>query len=69
MGLHLQVPPIGETMTTSGIDAFYNERDDTVILAIGASNYTLYASQAWDLLDRLQSELRLAGMVRDEKGD
>lgn len=68
MGLHLQVPPIGETMS-EGIRAFYDERNDTLTLTIGSQTHTLYASQAWGLLDQLQMELDLAGKVADRKGD
>lgn len=54
---------------TSIIRAFYDERNDTVTLSIGGQNHTLYASQAWDLLDQLQVELDLAGKVADSRGD
>jgi len=54
---------------SKSVDAFYNERNDTVTLQLNGTLHTMYASHAWELIGILQSELALAGQVLDQKGD
>ena len=54
--------PIGK-----GIDAFWDDRTNTLTLLIGEATFTLYPAQAWDLLNRL--EVELYGADRDRKDD
>lgn len=51
----------------AGIDAFYNDRDDTLTLFIDGSRFTLHSQQAWDLLGSIERELH--GADYDRKDD
>ena len=51
----------------NGPDAFYDERNDTVLILIGGSRVTLTPEGAWNFLHRLEAELH--GADYDRKDD
>lgn len=52
---------------TNGLDAFYDERNDSVLLLIGGHRVTLTAEGAWNFLHRLEAALH--GADYDRKDD
>ncbi len=51
------------------IDAFYNERTDTLNLDINGHVHTLNIKEAWALLDAIELSLAGPSLVADHKGD
>jgi len=51
------------------IDAFYDERSDTLLLLVGGHRVTLLSKDAWRLLDTIERELHGPSLVEDHKGD
>jgi hypothetical protein len=51
------------------IDAFYNERTDTLNLTLDGNIYTLNRNDAWRLLDAIELSLHGPSLVADHKGD
>jgi hypothetical protein len=51
------------------INAFYNERTDTLNLDLDGHVFTLNAKDAWRLLDAIELSLAGPSLVADHKGD
>jgi len=51
------------------IEAYYDERNDTLTLRIGGALHTLHSKEAWSLLDSIERELHGPSLVADHKGD
>ena len=51
------------------IDAYYNERTDTLNLDINGALHTLNTKDAWRLLDAIEVSLIGPSLVADHKGD
>lgn len=53
----------------TGLDAFYNDRNDTLTISIDGNAYTLTSKDAWRLLDLIETSLIGPSLVADHRGD
>ena len=51
------------------MDAYYDERNDTLLLLIDGYRFTLLSKDAFRLLDVIEGELVGYSLVADHKGD
>jgi hypothetical protein len=51
------------------VEAFFNDRTDTLNLDIDGHVFTLNRVDAWTLLDRIETALYGESLVADHKGD